>query len=906
MAKKITYKYDAFISYRHSEIDKFIAENLHKRLEAYVPPRNLDAALVTGERRIKRVFRDEEELPLATNLEDPIIAALTNTDWLIVICTPRLNQSEWCKKEIATFIEMHGRERVLLALCEGEPDMSFPELMRYKEERIDNYNGTFTTRRIPLEPLAADFRGETKKEILKKMDVEIFRLLSRMYNVNFDDLRRRHHEREVRRNLIVASAVTGFSLITGVVGLGTAAYISNQNVLIGEQNAKLSEQQIQLVKNQSVSYAELAAFQADTDPKEALRMAYEASTESDGITMEYTSQAQRLMTRLLHLYDSGNMFKLTSVFKNDSATCAVYKSSNSTYFATVSINGTCYIYNASTCSLVKIIQNVADDGAAGFYEDKYFVYGSKSESSYSSSFEEVTVYNLENGQMNTVAASGYRLKTIDGQNLFCIYDSDSITFYDINTLEVKYKYNFNDYASDINWTSLYTTDEFFAFTDGELFRSTDENGNSVEDAHTLSCENTLYVVGITSGELLYSTRVDNFKIKDITTIDDVSIITMVNNGFNATGNVIIALKEGILPEVTPEITPEITPETTPEVTTDSEEGETITTEEGEEPITEESTTEDIGEDLSFAAAPTTPSYSWGELWRVIDDGASVETVMTNETIAPGSIYYIMKNVVKARDVQTGEATLNAICDTNIKHLRIGDNKLTAFLEDGTCQIIITNYAIDAYTVSWFSSDIETKDVIVSNGNIYVIPRSGSLIYDYSLTSSPNLETLDAVPEDITFFAMGTSYTAYYVNDFEAECDKYGLDTSSVYNICYSLDEKLAIANMYDGTVQLLDVKKSKVICSIKNETGFYFTSVAENSDYYFVGSHSVSSCMINKETLEVVADIDGLAGVDDKNIYISDTYYSPSYPNDATFGYIPIYDADTVLKLAEEALADDD
>lgn len=35
------YTYDAFISYRHSELDKFVAENLHKQLEAFRLPGNV-------------------------------------------------------------------------------------------------------------------------------------------------------------------------------------------------------------------------------------------------------------------------------------------------------------------------------------------------------------------------------------------------------------------------------------------------------------------------------------------------------------------------------------------------------------------------------------------------------------------------------------------------------------------------------------------------------------------------------------------------------------------------------------------------------------------------------------------------------------------------------------------------
>jgi hypothetical protein len=35
------YKYNAFISYRHSELDKYVAENLHKLIETYKMPKQV-------------------------------------------------------------------------------------------------------------------------------------------------------------------------------------------------------------------------------------------------------------------------------------------------------------------------------------------------------------------------------------------------------------------------------------------------------------------------------------------------------------------------------------------------------------------------------------------------------------------------------------------------------------------------------------------------------------------------------------------------------------------------------------------------------------------------------------------------------------------------------------------------
>ena len=67
-------KYDAFISYRHSELDKFVAVNLHRKLEAFKLPKGVKSP--TGKKKIERVFRDQDELPLASNLSDPITVAL--------------------------------------------------------------------------------------------------------------------------------------------------------------------------------------------------------------------------------------------------------------------------------------------------------------------------------------------------------------------------------------------------------------------------------------------------------------------------------------------------------------------------------------------------------------------------------------------------------------------------------------------------------------------------------------------------------------------------------------------------------------------------------------------------------------------------------------------------------------
>lgn len=90
--------YDAFISYRHTKLDRAVADKLQKQLERYVPPSS-----VTGGKAAKklRIFRDETELPTSSNLNDDIKTALEKSRFLIVLCSKTTAQSRWCMQEIS-------------------------------------------------------------------------------------------------------------------------------------------------------------------------------------------------------------------------------------------------------------------------------------------------------------------------------------------------------------------------------------------------------------------------------------------------------------------------------------------------------------------------------------------------------------------------------------------------------------------------------------------------------------------------------------------------------------------------------------------------------------------------------------------------------------------------------------
>ena len=72
-------KYDAFISYRHSELDTYIAKKVHKKLETFRIPKAVKRK--SGKNRINRVFRDQEELPIGNDLNHDLENALAESEY---------------------------------------------------------------------------------------------------------------------------------------------------------------------------------------------------------------------------------------------------------------------------------------------------------------------------------------------------------------------------------------------------------------------------------------------------------------------------------------------------------------------------------------------------------------------------------------------------------------------------------------------------------------------------------------------------------------------------------------------------------------------------------------------------------------------------------------------------------
>lgn len=477
------YKYDAFISYRHLEPDSFVAEYVHKSLENYRLPKKLRKSI--GRKRINRIFRDREELPITDNLDDQLIESLKQSEYLIVICSPRLEESEWCKREIETFVKERGKKNVLLVLAEGEPDNAFPKII---------YDGT-------SEPLAAEARGKNKFQRKKLLKTEKLRILAQMLDVDFDDLKQRHRERKIRQ--IVTCVSVGFTILTAFCVLAAGSAI------------RISRQAERLAYDKAVSLAEESEKLLKEDKRlEALWVAKEALTTSDGIELPSTPQARYALVDALRVYDSAKYSKAVLEIDSEDTVCAMDFNSNPFEVIFADNSGEVSVWKYENYEKIFVTYDGITDSKSehivGFINEKEFFYINEA--------GKVVIASADNSESvlldDAVFTSAFLNK--DHDRIVAIGD-DSLFVYDINDYGVVY--------FDV------TGDDTLCFSDCVGF---DEKNNQILYSvykKDLSDREELKVANINDGVVEFSAMFVEAKMEDCVCKDGVFyVLSGQNNG----------------------------------------------------------------------------------------------------------------------------------------------------------------------------------------------------------------------------------------------------------------------------------------------------------------------------------------------------------------------------------------
>lgn len=206
------YKSFAFISYSHH--DMAVAKWLQRRLEGFKLPTEIYNEIDAQSRYLRPVFRDESDLDTGI-LGDELRKHLEESKYLILICSKNSAESKWVSDEAKAFVEIGRLDRIIpLILSDGtSPERElFPTYLR---ELFD---------KEPQKELLGINLHEAGRE------KALIRIVSRMIDVSFDELWKRH-EREKRRRIIVSSmfsAVTMFLVYIFAVPISMIVHVSSE------------------------------------------------------------------------------------------------------------------------------------------------------------------------------------------------------------------------------------------------------------------------------------------------------------------------------------------------------------------------------------------------------------------------------------------------------------------------------------------------------------------------------------------------------------------------------------------------------------------------------------------------------------------------------------------------------
>lgn len=211
-------EYYAFISYKRE--DEKWAKWLQHKLEYYRFPKNLNG-YANLPSKIRPIFRDVTDLNPGL-LTEEINNALHNSEWLIVICSPRITKSIWVCKEIQMFINLGRADHIIPFIIEGSP-----------------FSNDCTTECYPDILLNFTENNELLAANINEMgrDAAVIKIIARMFNLRFDVLWHRYaREQKYKRRIWV-----GGSILLALCAFCISGYFVKQNNIIEVQNTQLQK-----------------------------------------------------------------------------------------------------------------------------------------------------------------------------------------------------------------------------------------------------------------------------------------------------------------------------------------------------------------------------------------------------------------------------------------------------------------------------------------------------------------------------------------------------------------------------------------------------------------------------------------------------------------------------------------
>ncbi len=263
--------YNAFLSYSHAG-DHRLAVALESALRRFAKPLLHLRAL--------RVFRDQTNLPLTTELWGEIERALSESDYLILLASPAAAQSPGVSAEVAHWLRLRGGHptNLLLVLTDGRIQWN---------QQANDFDWTVTTALshtlkgiYAREPLYADltWAGTDTDLSLRnpRFQNEVASLAATIHGRPKDDLVGEDVRQRRRLRLVGAAFVAGLLLTTSVAVWQAVRAVSAQRQAEQSRDVARQEEAKALDSARREREARQVALQEEAKALEAARLEREA------------------------------------------------------------------------------------------------------------------------------------------------------------------------------------------------------------------------------------------------------------------------------------------------------------------------------------------------------------------------------------------------------------------------------------------------------------------------------------------------------------------------------------------------------------------------------------------------------------------------------------------------------
>jgi WD40 repeat protein len=344
--------FNAFISYKHADLDNKIAASIVRDLEHFHIPKKIQKA--TGVKKIERIFRDKDELPITSDLNDTISMALHNADYLIVICSTNTKYSTWVEKEIEVFLQNHSMNQILTVLADGEPYEVIPKVLLTGKKEVVDEDGVARTVEMPFEPLSCDYRLPYRRAKAE----ELPRMAAAIIGCSYDELINRRRQYKMRRLTAITTGIMALSV-------GFAGYMFYSNTLIQKNYLESLKNQSRNLANQSSQLLE------DDRCLDAMQLALEALPKDENDKRPVTPEAIKAITLASRAYESvtGSNVQAVWNYKMPNHVTEFRLSPQATYLVGQDLSGVVIGWDTKTHKQVLYQDNYGDD------TQKFFFYG---------------------------------------------------------------------------------------------------------------------------------------------------------------------------------------------------------------------------------------------------------------------------------------------------------------------------------------------------------------------------------------------------------------------------------------------------------------------------------------------------------------------------------------------------